>query len=385
MAKKSTSEPDAAPLLNQLDAAAVDGLPEQRLMSLDALRGFDMALIVGGGTILNAVAPLISAEFGNWMEVQTEHPPWNGYTAWDQIFPMFMFIAGVAMPFSLTKRVQRGDSKWGLHWQVIRRGLVLVLLGFVYNGLLKFEFDNMRYCSVLGRIGLGYLFAGIIVLNTRLMGQIIWTIAILVGYWLAMLFVPAGEYGAGDWTPGHTLSGYIDRILVPGRMYQGDRDPEGLFSTIPAIATVLTGALAGIWLRRAEISGHIRAIGLLIAGVISIVVAVVWNEFFPINKNLWTSSFVMLTSGISAILLAAFFWVIDVCQIKRWAFFFVVIGMNAITIYLLQPFVDFHGIGHTIFASAKNSVHPAIFSAVPLLTGWLLLYVMYRGKIFLKV
>jgi len=356
-----------------------------RLMSLDALRGFDMALICGLGTVLNAVAVAISPEAGHWMEVQTEHPQWNGYTAWDQIFPMFMFLVGVAIPFSLSKRVQRGESKWRLHWQVIRRGLVLVFLGLVYNGILRFDFENFRYCSVLARIGLGYLFAGIIVLNTGLRGQIISTVLLLVGYCTAMMYIPAGEFGAGDLTPGHTLSGFVDRMIVPGVMYKGDRDPEGLFSTIPAIATVLTGVLAGHWLRRGDVNGHLRAGLLLLSGVLAIGAALVWHPWFPINKNLWTSSFVLLTSGISAVLLAAFFWVIDVCGFRRWAFFFVVIGMNAITIYLAGQFVDFGGVGNTIFGTARNRVHPVIYSAVPLLTAWLLLYVMYRAKIFLKV
>lgn len=377
--------PSDVGLLNEVDLKSADRSQSQRLMSLDALRGFDMALIVGLGTVLDAVANSISPEAGHWMEIQTEHPKWNGYTAWDQIFPMFMFLAGVAMPFALSKRIERGQSKWRLHWQVVRRGLLLVLLGMIYNGLLRFDFEHMRYCSVLGRIGLGYLFAGLIVLNSGLRGQIISIALLLVGYCAAMLYIPAGEFGAGDLTPGHTLSGYIDRMVVPGVMYKGVRDPEGLFSTIPAIATVLTGVLTGHWLRRNELSGHVRASVLLIAGALSIGAALLWNPWFPINKNLWSSSFVLLTSGVSAVLLAAFYWVIDVCGFRRWAFFFVVIGMNAITIYLLGQFVDFGGVGNTIFAAARNSVHPAIYSAVPLLTGWLLLFAMYRAKIFLRV
>jgi len=356
-----------------------------RLESLDALRGFDMFWIVGGSAVFVAMAKAIGPGFHEWAVANTEHPAWNGYTPWDQIFPLFMFVAGVAMPFSLTKRVERNESRAALHWHVIQRGLILVLLGMIYNGLLLFDFEQLRYPSVLGRIGLGYLFAGLIVLNTRVRGQILCVIGLLVGYWAAMRFIPVPEYGAGDWEPGHTLVGYVDRMVLPGTLYKTIRDPEGLLSTIPSIATVLMGALAGHWLRLSKPSGHEKAALLVISGIISLILASVWNIWFPINKNLWTSSFVLHTSGWSLLLLAVFYLIIDVWRFKRWAFFFTVIGMNAITVYLVRGFVDFKGIAEIVFARAAHGVHPALMSGGELLLVWLMLYAMYRGKIFLRV
>ncbi|HID21123.1 MAG TPA: DUF5009 domain-containing protein [Planctomycetaceae bacterium] len=316
---------------------------------------------------------------------RTKHPRWNGYEPWDQIFPLFMFIVGVAVPYSLAKRTERGESRSALYWRVIRRGLTLVLLGMIFNGLLRFDFAHQRYPSVLGRIGLTYLFATLIAMNVRVRGLIVSTLGILIGYWAIMKFVPVPGYGAGDWTPGHTLCGYLDRLLLPGVLYEKVRDPEGILSTLPAIATVLSGILAGHWLRRQDLSGQKKAAGLAVAGVVGVVLGKCLDPVFPINKNLWTSSFVLFTSGWSALLLSVFYLVIDVWQYRRWAFFFVVIGMNAITIYMLCEFVDFRGVFDVVFARASDKVHPALLASGEVLTGWVLLYWMYCRKIFLKV
>ena len=370
------------------DPSPSPGTPQisARLVSLDALRGFDMCLIAGGDRVLRAIAEAIGPDAHAWMLHQTEHPEWNGYTPWDQIFPLFMFVSGVAMPFSFAKRLQvdGAGGRAALHIQVIRRGLLLVLLGLIYQGLLTFDFENLRYPSVLGRIGLGYMFAGLIVLNTKLRGQIIAALALLGGYWAAMKFIPVPGFGPGDWEPGHTLADYLDRQLLPGKLYQRVRDPEGLLSTVPSIATVLTGVFAGRWLRT-EAGGLKKTFGLLAAGLGGVVAGALCDPWFPINKNLWTSSFVLWTSGWSAILLAVFYLVIDVWGCRRWAFAFVVIGVNPITIYLAGHFIDFRVIGETVFAPAANHLHPTIFSGAQLFTGWLFLYVLYRQRIFLKV
>ena len=356
-----------------------------RLLSLDALRGFDMFWIVGGAELVRAVAWAISASWGERVEYLTEHPRWNGYTPWDQIFPLFMFIAGVAIPYSLARRQELGESRSSLYWRIIRRGLILVFLGMVFNGLLTFDFANQRYPSVLGRIGLGYMFAALIAMNTRIRGQVLWTIGLLAGYWAIMKYVPVPGYGAGDWRPGHTLAGYLDRLLLPGVLYEKVRDPEGILSTLPAIATVLTGILAGHWLRREKTSGLAKAAGLAAAGLGAVILGRLLDPWFPINKNLWTSSFVLFTSGWSALVLSLFYLVIDVWNLRRWCFFFVVIGMNAITIYLLCEFVDFGGIFRLVFARAADKVHPALMAAGEVMTGWTLLYWMYRRRIFLRV
>ncbi len=356
-----------------------------RLTSLDALRGFDMFWIMGGEGLVAALAAHTGWQVFHTMEDQLQHPEWHGFRAYDLIFPLFMFIAGTAMPFSLSKRMERGDSKAGLYAHVIKRGLLLVLLGAIYNGLLNLDFENQRYPSVLGRIGLGYLFAGLIFLTVSIRGQLVCIVGILLGYWAALMWIPVPEFGAGDLSPGHTLGDYVDRMVLPGKLYRGVRDPEGLFSTIPSVATVLLGAAAGHWLRRASPGGHAKTVAMLFAGGVSLGIALVWDGWFPINKNLWTSSFVLYTAGWSLILLAAFYLVIDVWGFKRWSFFFVVIGMNAITVYLLGEFIDFNGLAAIVFATGAAAVHPVIFSAGGLILKWLMLWFMYTQRIFLRV
>ena len=266
----------------------------------------------------------------------------------------------------------------------------------IFNGLLLFDFEHQRYPSVLGRIGLSYLFAAIIVLNTNIRGQVIWIVGILIGYWAAMRFIPVPGFRRGDWAPGHTLSGYIDRMLLPGELYikcreavtgklVSCRDPEGLFSTIPAIATVLTGVLAGHWLKLSKKLGEQKSVTLFAAGVACVALARLWNPWFPINKNLWTSSFVFYTTGWSCMALAVSYLLVDVWGWKKLAFPFVVIGMNAITIYMVREFVDFPAIFALIFERGHEKLHPAIWAGGEIFLVWLFLYVMYRNKIFLRL
>ena len=169
------------------------------------------------------------------------HPDWNGFTFYDLIFPLFLFIAGVAMPFSFEKRLERGDSKVSLYQHVILRGLLLVLLGMIYNGLLTFDWANTAIAECARTDRPGDLFAGLIVLSPG-RWSIAWFVGLLVGYWAALKFIPVPGYGAGDLSPGHTLTDYVDNLLIPGRLYKGNRDPEGLLATIPAIGTGAGGA-----------------------------------------------------------------------------------------------------------------------------------------------
>jgi len=360
-------------------------LPSARLQSLDALRGFDMFWIVGGETIIAALGTLTGWHGFQRILDELEHPEWNGFTFYDLIFPLFLFIAGVAMPYSLGRRLEAGDSKAKLCMSVIRRGLVLVLLGLIYQGLLTFDFANLRYPSVLGRIGLAYLFAGLIFLFTTWRGQLAWGVGLLLGYWAAMMWIPVPSFGAGDLAPGHTLTDFLDRTLLPGKLYMGDRDPEGLLSTIPAISTALFGAVAGCWIRFGKASGHAKAGGMLLIGLGCLGLGWFWDGSFPVNKNLWSSSFVLVTAGWSLIFLALFYWVIDVLRFQKWAFPFVVIGTNAITIYLAVAFIDFQGLAETIFQPGKSALHPALFGCLGFLLAWSILYAMYRRKWFLRV
>ena len=360
----------------------------ERLISLDALRGFDMFWIIGGVTIANAAAQLTGWAWLEWLSDQMQHPEWHGFALYDLIFPLFLFIAGAAMPFSFDNRLARGDSKQALYRHVVVRGLLLVLLGMIYNGLLKFDWATMRYPSVLGRIGLAYLFAGLIVLNTGVRVRLVWIVGLLVGYWAALKFVPVPVFGAGDLRPGHTLTDYIDRLLIPGRLHQGDRDPEGLLATVPAIATALAGSVTGQFLKHERFGGYVKAAVMVVVGLACLGLAQLWNLDFPINKNLWSSSFVLHCAGLSLLLLAAFYLMIDVWRFRAWTLLFVVIGSNSILIYMAQKFVDFEYTAHFFFDGILKSTgayQPLLWSVAVLAVKWLLLYLLFRKRIFLKV
>lgn len=320
-----------------------------RLTSLDALRGFTMFWIIGGEHLVHNTAKLTNWSWVSWFSQQLHHPKWNGFAAYDLIFPLFLFLAGVSMPFSFEKRLSRGDSKHQLYSHVVFRGLMLVLLGMIYNGLLKFDWEHMRYASVLGRIGLAYMFAALIVLNTQLRGQVLWIAATLLGYWAALKLVPVPEFGAGDLARGHNLTDYLDRILLPGKLYGGNHDPEGLLGTIPAIATALFGAITGQYLKSQQPPNTKTPVTMLVAGLACLPVALLWDLAFPINKNLWSSSFVVYCAGWSLILLALFYWVIDVRRFQGWTFAFVIIGSNSILIYLAQNMANIRFTAHFLF------------------------------------
>jgi len=376
-------------------------LASPRLMSLDALRGFDMFWIIGGEDVLQSLAVLSGSETFRAIALRnTEHPEWNGFSFYDLIFPLFMFIAGVAVPFSFASHFSKGDSSAQLHWRIIRRGIVLILLGLVINGILNFDFTlhfdqgssgrrqlvtdftSVRFPSVLGRIGLAYVFAALIALHTRPRNQFLTAIGLLLGYWAALKFIPVPGFETGSLFPGENVGDYIDRNVLPGHMYKVVRDPEGLFSMIPAIATVLFGVMAGHWLRRLDRGGLAKAGGLALAGCVSLGLAWLWNMKFPFNKNLWTSSFVLWTTGWSLLLLALFYLVIDVWKIQGWAFFFVVIGANAITIYVGQHIIDFEGLAKV---AVSHHMHDMLRESGGLFLKWLFLFFLYKQRIFLRV
>ena len=369
------------------------GTPE-RLRSLDVLRGFDMFWIIGGKAVVLALAAVFSVDLSEWLGHRLDHPMWDGFEPYDLIFPLFLFIAGVSTVYSIDNRLAKGGSRSSLHRHFVQRGLTLVLLGTLYNGLLSRElasaegWGEMRYASVLGRIGLAYMFAALIAANTQWRIQLVWVVGLLVGYWTALRFIPVPEWGAGDLTPGHTLTDYIDQHIVPGKLYKGDRDPEGLFAVIPAIATALLGCLTGQLLKRNDIDGFKKTRFMAIAGVVCLGLAWLWNIDFPINKNLWSSSFVLNCAGWSLLLLSLFYLVIDVWQFRRGTLFFTVIGANSILIYMAPIFFDFAYTNESLFGGILTLAgeHKTLLLAVTLLAiKWGLLYCLYRNKVFLKV
>lgn len=368
-----------------------------RLVSLDALRGFDMFWIIGGKSMLVALATVTSAAWLQWVVARMHHPQWDGFEPYDLIFPLFLFIAGVSTPMSIQHRRARGDSDRKIYLHIFLRGIILVLLGVVYNGIpadwtTTEGWVNHRYPSVLGRIGLAYMFAALIAMNTKWLGRWLWLAGLLLGYWAALRFIPVPGFGAGDLSPGHTLTDYIDRLLIPGKLHHDVRDPEGLLATIPAIATALLGVITGQMLMRRDWSGWRKTLMMVLGGVACVGLGWGWDqEFllrFPINKNLWSSSFVLFCGGWSLLLLALFYLVIDVFKFRWGVTFFTVIGANSILIYMAPSFINFKFTAKSILAGPSSLT--ATYGPLILVVGvfalkWFLLYLLYRKKIFLKV
>lgn len=364
--------------------------PSSRLYSLDALRGFDMFWIIGGEDIFHTLAKTTGSSLLEKFAHQLTHPAWNGFRMYDLIFPLFLFLAGVSTPYSIGKKLQAGASREQLLIKVVKRGLILVLLGIIANNGLELKpIAEMRFGSVLGRIGLAYMFANFIYLYTGWRAQVMWFAGILIGYWLLLKFNAAPGFAAGDLTREGNFASYVDRLLLPGKLYEGIHDPEGILSTVPAISTALLGILAGTVLRAGKFSESKKAGYLAIGGVISLLLAQLWALDFPLNKNLWTSSFVLHVGGLSLLLLSLFYYTIDVLGYKRWSYFFRIIGMNSILIYISGRFIDWDyatdGFFHWLGQLVGDPFNVVVMAVCLVFVKWLFLWVLYRAKIFLRV
>lgn len=366
------------------------------MVSLDALRGFDMLWIIGARAIAAGLTGF-NVPGLNAVADQLTHSKWNGFTFYDFIFPLFIFITGVSLVLSLQKRIQRGDARSLIIKHILIRTVTLFLLGIVYNGVDTHQplLASIRFMGVLQRSAVCYFFTAMFILYTKPRTQAIGVIGILAGYWAIMRFVPVPGFGAGVLTEQGNLAHYIDAILLPGRLYFGSWDPEGLLSTVPAVATCLLGGLTGYWLKGTgwslgrELNSGQRAKYLFVAGLVLAVAGLLFNPVFPINKNLWTSTYVLLTGGLAAMLLAAFHWAIDLRGYRNWAFPFIVIGMNSIFIYLAARFVPFDKIADWIVGGQLlGFLGPGqdLLTAVAQLSleGLLLLW-LYRRKTFIRI
>lgn len=369
------------------------GKKTARLQSLDALRGFDMFWIMSGEIVVHKLAAATNAPAANWMSHQLSHSPWNGFTFYDLIFPLFIFIAGVSMPYSFGSQLEKDNSKKKIYQALIKRTLILIFLGMVVNGLFKWQgYENTRFASVLGRIALSCFFASLIYMNCNLKKQILWFGGLLVGYWAAMMLIPVPQFGAGNLTPEGNLSAYIDRLLLPGKLHRKVYDPEGLLSTIPAIGSAMLGIFAGRFLRwqQTRLSDAKKAAVLALAGLILLAAGLVWDVVFPINKTIWSSSFVLYAGGWSALFLALFYFIIDVAGWKKWSWPLVWIGMNSILIYVASHgLIDFEATANYLFGGlikfAAVNWQP-VWMAIGIVTvQTALLYFLYRKKWFLKV
>jgi predicted acyltransferase len=374
-----------------------------RLISLDALRGFVMFWIMSGEHIIHALAKAAPIPVFVWMSAQMHHTDWNGVTFYDMIFPIFLFVSGVSMPYSFDrKRSVAGvtspiklpaKEKQKIYLSMVKRTCILLFLGFIVNGLLRFDgFEQTRFASVLGRIGLAWFFAGIIYLNFDFKQQLFWFVGILVGYYFTLKFVPVPNFGAGILTPEGSFTSYFDQQFLPGRLHSKVYDPEGLFSTIPAIATALIGVLLGTFLKEKAVDFSInkKLLIMMVSAVVLMGIGMLWNYDLPINKRLWSSSFVCYVGGFSILLFAFFYLIIDVMGFHKWAFPLVLIGSNSILIYMaFEGFVNF---GHTAEFVFGGIIEYFPFLWQPVFTALsvtiiqlILLYFLYKRKLFLKV
>ena len=363
-----------------------------RLRSLDALRGFDMFWIIGGATgIWHELAKLTDSPLLNWWSNQLTHCKWEGFHFYDFIFPLFLFIAGISFPFSWEKSLQKGISKKALYFKIIKRALILIFLGLVFQGLLNFDFAKQRYPSVLGQIGLCWALAAIIFINTKWVGRIIWCAGLLIFYWLLNRFVPAPDFpGAPLFSPEGSITCYLDRTLIPGSTYSSPLYNGG-FLFIPAISTALLGMFTGAFIKTTKdgLTQMKKVRYMVIAGVGLVLLGLLWSLAFPIIKSMWSSSYVCFAGGLSLLLFALFYWIIDVCGYRRWTLFFTVIGLNSITIYMAQKIINFRVSAKFIFGGMINffpdAWAPFLNHLTCIIVCWFFLYFLYKQKIFIKV
>jgi predicted acyltransferase len=372
-----------------------------RIQSVDVFRGLTIALMIlvnNNGDSRAAYWPLL-------------HSQWNGWTPTDLVFPFFVFIVGVSMVYSFRSRLARGDSRGSIFMHAVRRAVILFAIGvLVINSFPDhYQFDHIRIYGVLQRIAICYLIAAVFVLWTGTRGQIVGIAACLIGYWILMRYVPVPGFGVPGrdiplLDPDRNWVAWLDRKLLMGHLYEGTRDPEGLLSTIPAIGTILLGVLTGEWLRSNR-TARAKALWMLIFGIVGLAAGKFFNIWFPINKKLWTSSYVVFTAGFALVVLALCYWVLDVRKRRGpWTMPVLVFGMNAIAAYTLSEMLSagldswrMSSGGHEasvreliyyhLFASPQ--VHSAnaslAYSIAFVLVCWLAMWILYRKKIFLKV
>lgn len=323
-------------------------MKSERLLSLDVFRGMTVAgmLLVNNPGTWSAIYPPLA------------HAPWHGWTPTDLIFPFFLFIVGITTELSLHARRQRGDDERAILQQILRRGALIFLFGFLLSGFPFFTWppalegasfvervvhriEHWRVMGVLQRIGLAYIIGGLLTWRTTVRQQIALLAVILLGYWALMTLVPVPDTGvAGRFVldkPDQLLSAWLDRtILGTDHLWVGGKtwDPEGLLSTLPAAGTMICGTFAGKWIGMQTRPLSERLAGLFAVGALAMMAGSMWHWVFPINKNIWTSSYVLFTAGIGAVSLATCMWIIDVQQWRRWTQPFVVYGINPMLAFL---------------------------------------------------
>jgi predicted acyltransferase len=352
-------------------------------MSVDALRGFDMFWIVGGDHLIRSLVKVHDCQATRQLATQMEHCDWAGFHFYDLIFPLFVWIVGVAIPFSIPKLIERNGLD-GAIWRIVTRSVLLFVLGIVYMGGVSKGFQNVYLAGVLQRIAVAYFFAALLFCFFRPRTLAVWAAVLLIGYWALLTFVPVPGIGPASYAQGKNLAYYIDQRWLPGQKFEGT-----ILSTMAAVANCLLGIFAGLLLKDEKRTDAAKVGYLLLSGAISLAVGLLWAMQFPVIKLLWTSSYVLVSCGIAAILLAIFHLIIELRQWRRWAMPFVWIGMNAITIYLVSAVADFQKlalrfVGGDVGKWLSNWADFAQAAVALLLMLWLANF-LYRRRIFLRL
>jgi predicted acyltransferase len=358
---------------------------------VDALRGFDMFFISGGGLFIVQLEGKTGWSWVDTLAVQMEHTAWHGFTFYDFIFPLFLFISGVSLSLSLTRNLEKGVEKRDLYMKALRRMIILFALGLIYkNSPIHFmEPSTIRFSSVLGRIGIATFITTLLYLNYNDRQRLYWVAGILLAYYAALFLIPVPGYGAGDLSMEGNLTGWIDRHIMPGKLIQGIYDENALTADLPAACITILGAWAGNIINRKNVTDPKKVLQLTLTGTALVVLGLLWGLHFPINKRLWSSSFILLTSGMGFLALSLFFLVIEVWHFRKWAFFFKVIGMNTLAIYFVYRFINFNHTSRLLFDGFytlfDEKWHNVLVSIGTIALVWSFLYFLYRRKIFFKV
>ncbi len=379
-------------------------IARQRLVSLDAFRGATIAVMVlvndGGGDV-------------NYPQVQ--HAQWHGWTMTDMVFPFFLWIVGVAMTFSFARRVEQGESKKKLILHALQRSIILFLFGLIVNnfpfgliGFSQFSWSTWRIPGVLQRIAVCYFAGTMIYLSSDTRAQIGWIAGLLMSYWLLVKLVPVPGYGAGVLDPKGNLLWYLDSTILGGHTYAWAPtpgfDPEGILSTLPAIATTLFGVVTGTWLRRTDRTREEKTAWMFVTGILLVLLGTLCDMWLPINKNMWTSSYAVFMAGWALVVFGVFYWLIDVKGFTKSAAFFVIFGMNAIALYMFSELLAslLWSVPATAPDGSAYSLHEYIyrhfflplarpvnasllFAVVFVLVTFLVGWMMWKRRIFLKV
>ena len=357
-----------------------------RLKSLDALRGFDMFWIIGGGEVVKGLAKALDTPVLNAFVPQLEHVRWQGLHCWDLIWPLFMFVVGAAIPFSIQRRMAAGATRPSLFLHALWRSLILFAIGTITQGnLLAWDLSVFRPCySVLHGIAAGYLIAVTVVLTVRPRGRVIVLGGFLLAYWALLVLIPVPGVGRGVLTPTGNLATYVDQAIL-GRFHYGEN--TWFLSYLGFASSVLLGVFGGECLASNRPAKR-KILLLIIAGFACLAQGMLWSIEFPIIKLLWTSSFVLVSGGISFLVLALFYWIIDVLGHDRWAFFFIVIGMNSLAVYVATMLFDFRVIADIFVGKLLPRLgrwDSLTESALTLAVIWSLLLWMYRKKSFIRL